>query len=276
MNRSRITPGIRISALLAMTPPAAAPVQASLLAYEGFDYAAGVDISGQSGGTGWAGAWGYASNWPGQMSPTGLDNASLAVNGNALSTVGPAPTPLNPAVIYRDLPELGTSGTTRYFSVLLRPYAADGYQHGEYGGVNFGGIFIGKSGKPGSDRYGIEGAVNDISYSDVPVTANQTVLLVLRAEYREGADNFDLFVNPSLDALPAEASASKSDYDAGIGAAVLVNNFGNYLTDEIRVGETYADVVPTTPIPLPGAALLPGSGLAGLAAARSRSSAARG
>ena len=31
--------------------------QASLIAYEGFDYAAGQALGGQNGGTGWNGAW---------------------------------------------------------------------------------------------------------------------------------------------------------------------------------------------------------------------------
>jgi hypothetical protein len=245
---------------------AAGPARAELLAYEGFDYPEGIDISGRSGGSGWASAWGYGSDWPGTVAAPGLASGNLATAGNALSTLGAAPTSGNPAFIWRDLApnSLGTPGTTLYLSFLFRPDA----DYGVYGGVNFGGIFVGKSGAPGSTTYGMEGNLGDITHSPVPVVEGETVLIVLRADYREGADLLDLYVNPPLSGLPAAADATKSNHDAGTWSTLVVNNAGHYTTDEIRIGTAYADVVPTAAVPLPPAVLLFASGLAALVAGR--------
>src|SRR5689334_21997687 len=49
-----------------------------LLAYEEFDYAAGVSIAGQSGGSGWSNAWVDVSGNVGET----VNSGSLSANGN--------------------------------------------------------------------------------------------------------------------------------------------------------------------------------------------------
>src|SRR5512133_2579345 len=77
------------------------PVKADLIAYEGFDYAAGSDLSFQNGGFGWSTAWGTNSSGTtiagnmlgagikaGNLSYTDLAGNSLVTSGNSLFMTG--------------------------------------------------------------------------------------------------------------------------------------------------------------------------------------------
>jgi hypothetical protein len=141
---------------------------------------------------------------------------------------------------------LGADGTTAYLSFLLQPDAGFGF----YGGINFGNVFIGRSGN--QTDYGLEGPVNDLSLSSVPVIQGQTVLLVLEAQFQAGNDVLSLFVNPTPgQPQPATPSATKNDLDVGTVTDVAINNYGGYTTDEIRIGSTFASVAPVSAVPEP-------------------------
>jgi hypothetical protein len=255
------------------------PAHAALIAYEGFDYTSGTDIRGKSGGSGWTtgSSWaGYdpSVTWPGLVTSSGLSYGTLAVQGNALTTATTPGTnpPLSSAIFWRNLPQFGQDGTTLYVSFLFRPESGYGY----YGGINLtddldNGIYVGKSGKSGYENYGLEGPLDNIASSSVPVTAGQTAFIVLKAEFLAGNDSYSIFVNPALDGLESVVpSASKTNFDPGMGSTLIgttfkFNNYGNYTIDEIRVGTTYADVMPTgSPTPEPDSLMLIGLGLAGL------------
>jgi len=98
----------------------------------------------------------------------------------------------------------------------------------------------------------LEGPTNDLSLSNVPVVQGQTVLLVLEAQFQPGDDLLSLFVNPTPgQAQPATASATKGDLDVGTVSDVVINNYGGYTTDEIRIGPTFASVTPVSAVPEP-------------------------
>ncbi len=229
--------------------------RAALLAYEPFDYPAGEDIFTKNGGSGWTSSWTYMSSRPGTISSPGLSHPSLATLGNALQTPAVSVS-TEPAVFVRGLPTFGADDTTLYLSFLLRPDASYGY----YGGVNLGGLFIGKSGGVSDTTYGLEGPLGDVVKSDTDVVTGTTVWLVVRAQFKAGHDLFELFVNPPTSGLPPVPSATKSNHDAGTADYFLVNNAGGFTTDEIRIGTSYADVAP---VPEP-AACAAGLGLTAL------------
>lgn len=258
---------------------ATSPAHATLIAYEGFDYTSGTDIRGQSGGSGWVAgnSWsGYdpSVTWPGLVTSSGLSYGNLATQGKALTTAttpGTIPPPSS-ALYWRNLPSFGQEDSTLYISFLFRPETGYGY----YGGINlnddFGrGIYVGKSGAPGYSNYGLEGPLNDIDSSSVPVTEGETAFIILKAQYLAGNDIYSIFVDPVLDGLePEEPSAIKTDYDPVpgetlAGSTLTFNNFGYYTIDEIRIGTTYADVMPTgAPIPEPNSIALIAIGLTAL------------
>ena len=273
-NKSRKAPLLASGVLAGLL--AASPAHAALIAYEGFDYASGTDILGQSGGTGWAAgsSWsGYdpSVTWPGVVSSSGLSYGSLAIQGNALTTATtPGPKLSSSAIYWRNLPQFGQEGTTLYVSFLFRPETGYGY----YGGVNLTddigrGIYVGKSGAVGYNNYGLEGPLGVIDSSSVPVTAGETVFIVLKAQFLAGNDIYSIFINPALDGAESAAvpSAVKTNFDPAnplFGTTFQFNNYGYYTIDEIRVGTTYADVMPTA-VPEPTSLSLFAVGFAALA-----------
>jgi hypothetical protein len=237
----------RLAKFLIVALCAAPAAHAGLLAVDGFDYQIGASLNGQNGGAGWSGGW---TN-PGGLDATisnGLTFGNLAVSGGAVSTAGSQPPNQGSSVatFVRGLnTSLGADNTTDYLSFLLRPDAGAGF----YGGINFGGVFVGLSGN--QSFYGLEGPVNDISLSSVPAVQDQTVLFVLRLDFLPGNDRLSLYLNPTPgQSEPATPDVVKTDLDVGSVTSFVINNYGGFTTDEIRVGSTFADVTPTaTPEP---------------------------
>ncbi len=240
----------------------------SPLAYEGFDYApAGADLNGQAGGTGFVGSWsgntlfdvaGGSLAYPVGLPPSGSSVSSPASDSNK--------------DIQRDLAvSLGTPGTTDYISFLIRPEGTigAGFDNGTLGlilsagGLTSNDLFIGKpgAGAPDSNLYVLEnvGGAGQHASSVVPIS-NQTVLLVLRADFTAGIDTFRLFINPPP-IEPLTANATKSDSNISSFTRLYIAGPGAFSIDEIRIGTTYGDVVPE-----PSTLALAAFGLAALAA----------
>jgi hypothetical protein len=149
----------------------------------------------------------------------------------------------------------------------LQPDAGAGF----YGGLNFGGVFVGLSGN--QSFYGLEGPVNDLSLSSVPAVQDQPVLLVLEADFLAGDDRLSLYVNPVAGGpQPAVANAVKTDQDVGAVDSVTINNYGGFTVDEIRIGDSFAAVTPTSAVPEPQSGVLVGLMLVVLIAGRRTSS----
>ena len=231
----------RLALLLALTATLApGGAGAAVAAYEGFGYAAGVDLSGQNGGTGWAGGWNNQGGAPTLTTAPGLGFGALAVTPGAASTAVVVTT--DPGAKITTYPRslaaaFGADGTTTYLSFLLRPESDFGF----YGGLNLGGgLFIGKSGTPVT-TYGLETAGANIASSSVVATAGETVFLVLRAQFSAGNDVLSLSVNPLPGgAQPLLASAQMSNVDLALKGSLHINNSGGRTIDEIRVGSSFA------------------------------------
>jgi hypothetical protein len=230
--------------------------------YEGFDYPVGSSLAGQSGGSGWAGAW----TTPGGADltiGTGLSFGGLATSPGSAVSAPYAPPNMGSSVSYftrNTASTYGADNTTTYFSFLLRPEAGFGF----YGGINIGNLFIGRSGNQAD--YGLEGPTNDISLSNVPVAVDTTVLLVLRADFLPGNDRLSLYVNPTPGGPePSTPDVIKTNLDVGTINSVVINNYGGWLTDDIRIGSTFASVTPLAAVPEPSALVLLATTLPGLA-----------
>src|SRR5262249_24998734 len=98
------------------------------------------------------------------------------------------------------------------------------------------------------------GAVNTSVFTTNTIT--NVTFLVLRVDHHAGSnDDVYLFVNPLLSAQPQLAQASarltnQAEFSFNavrIFAAYASNTFAELRLDEIRVGDTYADVAPFTP-----------------------------
>ena len=231
---------------------------AALLAYEGFDYAVGSDVSGQSGGTGFSGPWA-----PGGFNASISDHLDVAAgsvpfgllltNGNRAAS---GPTNAIAGVTRPLAVPVGADGTTRYFSVVLRP-------EGTLGAGAFNGFFgvtlesagepelyFGKPGDGAIGQYVVEdrGGAGQVS-SGVAAVVGQAALLVLKAQFNAGNDVFTLYVNPTPGAPEPVAGAVKSDSNVGPVTGLTVYSTGAFSVDELRMGDTFADVTPAVPEP---------------------------
>ncbi|MFO0914723.1 MAG: hypothetical protein U0795_17325 [Pirellulales bacterium] len=263
----KLSNSIRILPLIAVALSLTVPLncaRAELLAYESFDYTAGTDVVFKNGGTGFGNAW-----------LQGGFNASLSNNfdvGSGSLTFGNLSNAGNHAVtdstgaiagLTRLLGQsLGTADSTRYVSFLLRPEVAlnQGAFNGFFGLVleqsGEPELFIGKPGGGQLNRYVMEdrGGTNQVATSVSPVVG-QTTLLVLKAEFKAGNDLFTLYADP-IPGLPEPASGViKSTTDVGQAFGLTIYSTGAFSIDEIRVGETFADVTPV-PEPLAQSALM--------------------
>jgi hypothetical protein len=216
--------------------------------YDGMNYTAGADLSSQNGGSGWGGAWNNQGGAVTNVSSTSLSFGNLDISPGAATTTVPSGQNLPGDITTYTrsfLSSIGADNTVEYLSFLLRPDTGAGF----YGGLNLGGLFIGKSGT--TTTYGLESST--ISSSSVVATQGQTVLLVLKASFLAGNDHLELFVNPTPgQPEPAVPSATKTDTDLGNVSFLYINNAGGWTTDEIRLGPDFASVTPASAAPEPG------------------------
>jgi hypothetical protein len=145
---------------------------------------------------------------------------------------------------------LGQDNTVRYISLLVRP---DGALGSSYFGLRLlGGVgvdlYVGKPGGGNPTHYVIEGVGGaGQSASAREVVQGEVALLVIKLEFRPGADRVSLYVNPPLGAEPAVPDAVKADQDLGRMNGLAFNSNAIWSTDELRVGTTFASVTPAQP-----------------------------
>ena len=270
-------------AFLLLALVASAPVRADLLSGDAFAYSpTGSDLVGKAGGSGWGGAWSPGgfnasinNNFDiagGSLTFPGLETSGQRVSSGAQNAI---------SGVSRTLaaPIAANQTTTRYLSALMRldgtlnAGAFNGF-FGLYldgGGINQDDLFIGKPGGGQLAQWVVEtrGVSGQVPTGEL-VVPNQTALLVLKAELRPGPDTFSLMINPALPGTePNVYDAVKNGFDLGQVNGITIYSSGAFSIDEIRWGETYADV---TPVPEPATAVLAAACLlvAGVAAASSR------
>ncbi len=233
---------------LEITP---APPQ-GLVAWEPFDYSpANASLNTKNGGFGFATPWFVPTTaLNARIAPNSLPHPLLRTAGNnaaaPLLSVGIG------SLTRRLTQSLGTLGTTRYLSFLIRP-------DGTVGEGNFNGffglllptavapnLFLGKPGGGATNEWAIEDAGGTFQQaSGVAVASGQVALLVARFDFENGNDRVSFFVNPDPgQPEPATPNAVRADRDLGKFQELTLNSAGAWSVDELRVGTTWESVTP--------------------------------
>lgn len=222
-----------------------------LIAYDGFEYGPTPNLQFADGGDGWNSAWNKLSSIPTGVAFGGLEYPGLQVSGNTAWT---APYPSADYTRYsRAIAPYSSPDDTVYLSFLFTP----GVGHGLGGGLAFGswdnGMVVGVN--PYSGHYGLA-EPNGASSSDssVPMVEGETALVVAKVHrnVRAGTVSWSAAINPSVTgAEPAEFAANLTIPGTALPPAVFVYNDGGFGTDEIRVGLTWASVLPPATAPCP-------------------------
>jgi len=224
---------------------------ADIIAYEGFDYTDDdATIGGRDGGTGWNGAW--TDGGGGSNQNLIVDGASSLTFGG-LQTSGRATTAESSSSSSdRNLASAITGGTFWMSVLISNPDVNNNFSvvrlDGSGTSINFG---IGGGSFP---NWSLNNGAQD---TGIAASNNTAALLVLEATLAAGNDTFNLYINPTIGgSAPTIADATETGVDLGNFTDLrIVSAFSTF--DELRIGETFADV---TPIPEPSAfALIAGS-----------------
>lgn len=226
-------------------------LEAELTAYEDFNYTVG-PLTGQAGGTGFAGPWKLVGAGAGlsAVESAGLDYPSLATaGGKVLLTPSQGPE----LCVYRKLSHVYNSGTV-YVSFLANLQE----------GTRFFGLALVESNmnrpvvigrNTGLMQWTLSGsAIKNGVTGKSEITPKTTTLFVVRIDFDMSGDNerIRLYVNPTLESEPEKSTivlntSSSLIFDGIMICAGYIKD--DYTTaivsfDEIRVGSSYEDVLP--------------------------------
>ena len=240
------------------------PLRAALISYDGADYPANSTLNTRNGGLGWLNAWSGLN----RAVADGLQFPGLVTAANRLLTVGGNQASLRTISTagFSSLltgGKFGLDGTELWLSVLARRETNQDFT--EYAGLSlfdggteelFLGIPSGGFAHWGMQLFDLGAAPGNITAASyAPVTTGETVFLVLRLRFA-ASDTVDLFVNPTPGVVPTRPDATRSG--ANIRFDRIRIQSGPYVSqpplslDEIRLGESYADVAPGVPGPAIG------------------------
>ncbi|NLF39625.1 hypothetical protein GX586_09285 [bacterium] len=199
-----------------------------------------------------------------------LTNGMLAVGGDIYRTAGrrvgvnettEEDNQYNPYRKVRNgIAYVGAEGTELWFSALVRPRITANtyvmYLHSGATARTFSGarIGIGLNGGIWELRCTDSNLVTQTDSTGVARVANTTYLMVLRMAFAQEGDVIDLFVNPasigSDEPTTPSASITVTD-DVYFRSFYLYpgDSSNDGYADEVRIGETYADVTPAIPEP---------------------------
>jgi MYXO-CTERM domain-containing protein len=261
--------------------------EAAVFVYEGFDYASGSILNGQNGGSGFTGPWLEVEPSNGNPTPD-LDYiqsgsmlpptswASLDTTGNSLRSFL---TTDRETTLWRPLnSELLSSATTLWMSFLVNRVAgSDSTGSQEFmlmlsrtdrlDGSDRNRLFIGDYYFTDYLLYGKPDiATESFDQTGIAMATGVSALLVVKLELNPaGTDHIELFVNPAPGSVPTDPDAELDTLDLTelnyLGVSSKGSSSRQWTLDEIRIGESYADVTPT--VPEPATALM---GLVGAAA----------
>jgi len=214
------------------------------VAGESFDYPAGAALASLAGGTGFGTGWVVDEfNAPLTISATGLTYPGLLTSGRALHVEATDADETNGRVppyvrIHRDMTNTyGQDGTQVWTAYLLR---------GTHVGIGDFAANIGRIGYGKGWGSGFFGGGGDM-------VANKTYLLVSRYTFHNGNDLVHMWLNPTPGTQPADTDAAyitrqeENPTSSTFALHMQPYGLGSYDIDEIRVGRSYAEVVPVGP-----------------------------
>jgi hypothetical protein len=238
-------------------------VPAALIAYEGYEYAAGSNILGETGGSGWAIAWSGSSpsatvgdrdvqapgaTYPG-LSTTG-NKAFISATNQTQRTLSDGVQGLSAAeetVWVSFIGQRGGPNNIRFFGVSFYQGTTDSANER---------FTIGESSNDSDDLWGAHftsTAQGRVEAVGAPI--NTESLLLARIDYHPSAnDDLYLWVNPDL-ALGEPAIGSADASSVGLwnlafdilstrAGTTSSGNHGTAYFDEIRIGNSFNDVIP--------------------------------
>ncbi|MEK7953982.1 beta strand repeat-containing protein [Luteolibacter soli] len=245
---------------------------AAPMAYEGFDYPAGSgSLTGKAGGSGWNGAWQTVSNASSDVSAAGLTASASAPAGYDLRSLGRASFLPNGRRVGRKLDitatgpfgsrgyvnasnVIGADNKTIYLSFLQQANGTSNYYEFEFHRGNLGDA--GRIGGIGNDQGGTNVNLRAPNGTHTAIGAGDTNVnfYVVRIDFKNGNDDVYVYRNPTSLTEPASPTlirlgAADMSFD-GISFGAF-NNSRTVAHDEVRIGETWADVtVPPNAAPV--------------------------
>jgi len=267
--------------IVALTAMLASSASAALLLYEGFDYTAGEDTltnSANVGGTGWTGGWSSnTSRGVADVASGSLSYGTLQTTGNSAGIdigLDTRKGTYDFDSVIRNLGGVINSTANYWVSYLINLDPANVPVNGTSVGVTFGTVFFGRcdNDKTLPPSFTDQWQVGDVM---TPTTVTTGTHLVV-GKFGTDGDLWTqyIWIDPStsslggLDLTTASANGFYALGDTDTLASVVIGGPNASVIDEIRVGESYADV---TPIPEPASILLLVSGLVGAYKLRRRS-----
>ncbi|HEY4417341.1 MAG TPA: autotransporter-associated beta strand repeat-containing protein [Verrucomicrobiae bacterium] len=247
-----------------------APTHAALMAYEGFNYGTGsANLTGLSGGFGWSGGWQTVNNssssviagnlTAGANAPTGYDslstgNAALTSNGTRtgrwLDTSAGGMFGAHGYINTNG--DIGADGKTVYISFMQQPNATSVYYEFELHRNNLSDpgreAGVGNDAGDNNVHFRIENpAGGGSTFSDLGAGNTGVNFYVVRIDFQSGNSTVTVYRNPTSATEPAmptqQVTAITADLSFdGISLGAFVGS-QTVMHDEIRVGETWADVV---------------------------------
>lgn len=246
---TRANPFARIMLLAAATLATSSSL-ADAIAYDGFGQGPLPNLAGSNGGTGWTGTWMHdGGDLITGVSGTGLVYPDLeTVPGAAVTELGG----IDGMTRYgRSIGTFPAGTAAIYVSFLMRDDAGQG----GWGGLLFGvypfAMWVGSP--PGAYSFGLMMSQGLGDLSNAPLIQGETNLVVVKISKNAPGTGitYRLYLNPTVGA--AEPSFPLAQFGLGpvnaLPTALAIDNGGGFTTDEIRVGTTWASVLPAASCP---------------------------
>ncbi len=231
-------------------------IQAAELVYEGFDYAStsnGVNANALSGGTGLSGSWTSTGTGNFNVTSNSYTVGSLTVSGNKLKRTATGGTEGIARTISAALP------ADFWFSAIYNTSANSTFAIGG-GTLNSGSSgngamttgpgygFRHQSGNLKAVAWPAGSGVNPTAGANVAKANGETILLVGHVQRNVGGnDTVDIYEVDATLLQPASPITSVTiPAEAGTLNTVTMSSNRGPGYDEIRIGDTYADVVPAS------------------------------
>ena len=218
---------------------------ATPIASESFDYTDGSALAGQNGGSGWSGGWTATGTGTGpSVASPGLSSSTMDTSGLKASLPN-----TNVGALRVPTSSPDADGSTVYLSFLARQTSSG---TGGYSGLSlFSGtgtetLFLGRP--TNAANWGVDPKAGTGAVLSTSPAAAQS-LLVARIDFGAGTtagnERVRLYVNPgSTEPAVADVNLPDKANFTWDRIRLQAGNGGTADWDEVRIGTTFADVVP--------------------------------